>query len=78
MLGVELNDRQFCIGYSIFAYFNLSYECIGSLGMAIFRILYLKVSSLNYLGMAIVGTLSGRKVRAFFKLNIKADKSNRR
>ena len=48
MLGSELNDRLFCIWYSTFAYFNLSYECTGSLGMAIFRIMYLKVSNLLF------------------------------
>ena len=43
ILGREVNDRLFCIWYSTFLYWNISYECTGSLGMAIYRIMYVKV-----------------------------------
>jgi hypothetical protein len=43
ILGIDLNDRMFCIRYSTFTYFMLTYESVGSLGMAIFRVLYIKV-----------------------------------
>ncbi len=41
--GFDLNDRVFCIGYSNFSYFMLSYASVGSLGIAVYRVLYVKV-----------------------------------
>jgi hypothetical protein len=43
LIGLEIDARNFCIGYSSFAYFMLSYSTVGSLGIAIFRVLYVKV-----------------------------------
>jgi hypothetical protein len=49
LFGIEGNDRNLCIGYSIFAYFMLSYAAVGSLGIAIHRFLYIKVNvEINY------------------------------
>ncbi len=36
--GFDLNDRVFCIGYSNFSYFMLSYASVGSLGIAVYGI----------------------------------------
>jgi hypothetical protein len=43
LIGIDLNDRRFCVGYSNFAYIMLSYASVGSLGIAIYRVLYVKV-----------------------------------
>ena len=40
---MEVNDRRFCISYSSFAYFMLSYASVGSMGIAIYRVMYIKV-----------------------------------
>jgi hypothetical protein len=43
VFGVKINDRKFCIFYSSLTYLMLSYESVGSVGMAFYRLLYLKV-----------------------------------
>ena len=48
LFGVELNDRKFCIYYSTLVYFLFAYEAAGSAGMAIYRLLYLKVQGFKF------------------------------
>ena len=44
VLGVELNNRTVCIAYSMFVYFIQSNATVSSLGIALYRFLYIKVS----------------------------------
>jgi len=46
LTGRDVNKRNFCIGYSSFAYFMLAYASVGSVGIAVYRVLYIKVSSI--------------------------------
>ena len=41
--GLKVGDRSVCIGYSAMTYFIISYAAVGGLGIAIYRILYIKV-----------------------------------
>ena len=43
MTGLQVDERRFCIGYSSFAYFMLSYASVGSMGIAIYRVMYIRV-----------------------------------
>ena len=47
VLNAEVNDRTLCIGYSFFGYFMVGYASIGGLGMAIYRVLYVKVGLMS-------------------------------
>ena len=48
LTAVEINDRNFCIGYSTFAYFLQAYGSVGSLGIASFRVIYVRVMMILY------------------------------
>ena len=45
VFGLKVNDRTFCIWYSRYGYFMIGYEVVGSAGMAVYRVLYLKVNN---------------------------------
>ena len=46
LLGIDWQARNFCVGYSIFSYAMITYASVGSLGIAVYRVLYIKVSVL--------------------------------
>lgn len=45
LFGIEWHDRNFCVGYSIFNYVLISYASVGSLGIAVYRTVHIKVSN---------------------------------
>ena len=46
---VSWNDRNVCIGWSTFLYFSMAYGTIGGLGIAVTRVLYIKVANFDLL-----------------------------
>lgn len=46
---VSWNDRNVCIGWSTFLYFSMAYGTIGGLGIAVIRVLYIKVANFDLL-----------------------------
>ena len=43
LLRVDWDDRSICIAYSMFVYFFLAYATLGGLGIALHRLIYIKV-----------------------------------
>ena len=44
LFNVDLDDRMVCTAYSMFAYFSITYASVGSFGIALFRLLFIKVN----------------------------------
>ena len=54
LFGIDWQARNVCIGFSIFGYITASYASVGSLGIALYRVLYFKVSTFKQ--VVIMGT----------------------
>ena len=57
LFGVNWNERDICIGYSIFGYVLTSHASVGGLGIAIYRVVYIKVCSCSKVQSCAMGKL---------------------
>ena len=66
LLGVRLDDRTLCSGFNFFLNFMLSYASIGGLGISVYRILYLKVKTVQ---MSCFDSLLKRNARCSLRIS---------